>query len=248
MDVNRRIVGRLADRLEALCASPDRIVMPAGYRDSALALIDAIFSMQARYEGARRVVHNYATWAGLLETPGLPKNAEEPDGHDLRDLHSRVAEMPAADLIGVVFKNRSRSARANRLKGELVVEAAGKLIGVGLESRHDVAMWPGKEPYIRQKAAWSRIHGLGPVTFEYFRLLCGAESSKPDIMILGWLEGTLGRRPPGKKRSTLSRHCPTKLPLGGTFVCRCGVSTTPFGVTNLAAASIRTLQWGGKPT
>ena len=34
----------------------------------------------------------------------------------------------------------------------------------------------------------------GPVTFEYFRMLCGAESSKPDTMILGWLADTLGQR------------------------------------------------------
>lgn len=33
------------------------------------------------------------------------------------------------------------------------------------------------------------------MTFEYFRLLCGAETSKPDIMVIAWLEGVLDERP-----------------------------------------------------
>jgi hypothetical protein len=195
MNADTKPAGRLADTFEEFCGSPDQIIMPPGYRDSALALVDAIFSMQARYEGARRVVHNYATWAGLTETPGLPKDPAQSDRHDLRDLYGRLSDVATPDLIELVFKNRSRSARADRLKAELVVEAAERLIDADLSSRHDVSLRPGTASFRRQKVVWSSIHGLGPVTFEYFRLLCGAESSKPDIMILGWLESIIGRRP-----------------------------------------------------
>lgn len=185
---------RLADAFTAVCPSPDRLIMPPGYRDSALALIDAIFSMQARYEGARRVVANYARWVGLADTPGLPLDALEPDRHSVANLHARLGSMSAVEVAEHVFDNRSRHPRAKRLKAELVIEAAARLTDIGLRSRHDVATLPTDASYPGQKRAWADIRGLGPVTFEYFRMLCGAESSKPDVMILGWLEAVLGTR------------------------------------------------------
>ena len=110
------------------------------------------------------------------------------------DLYHRLSGMTASDVAEQVLINRSRSPRANRLKAELVIEAAGKLIDVDVRTRHDVALLPTHEAYGKQKLAWSAIRGLGPVTFEYFRMLCGAESSQPDVMVLGWLEDSLGRR------------------------------------------------------
>ena len=74
MEVDEGTRKRLADAFEAFCPSREQILMPAGYRDSALALVDAVFSMQARYDSARRVVANYAAWAGLQDTPGLPSD------------------------------------------------------------------------------------------------------------------------------------------------------------------------------
>lgn len=193
MVTDRHIVATMADSFEAICPSPDRLIVPAGYRDSALALIDAVFSMQARYEGARRVVANYANWAGQLETPGLPVDPTAPDCHSISDLARRLGDLPAGDAAKEVFGNRSRHARTNRLKAELVVEAAQALVAVGLTIRQDVALHPSGEGYEVQKRAWRSVRGLGPVTFEYFRMLCGAESSKPDVMILRWLQSTLGK-------------------------------------------------------
>ena len=63
----------------------------------------------------------------------------------------------------------------------------------GVQTRNDVAMLPDATNYRQQKRAWTGVRGLGPVTFEYFRTLCGAESSKPDIMIVRWLADTLGQ-------------------------------------------------------
>ena len=195
VEVDERTRTQLADAFEAFCPSREQILMPAGYRDSALALVDAVFSMQARYEGARRVVANYAAWAGLQDTPGLPSDIAVADQHSVVDLHDGLICMPPEDLADRVFNNRTRSARAGPLKAELVVEAARSLIEAEVRSRGDITRWPTEPGYAEQKKAWTGIHGLGPVTFEYFRMLCGAESSKPDIMVVGWLEETLGDRP-----------------------------------------------------
>lgn len=195
MSVDERTRKHLADAFEAFCPSREQMLMPAGYRDSALALVDAVFSMQARYESARRVVADYAAWAGLRETPGLPGDNGVADQHSVVDLHDGLVGMPPEEVADRVFDNRTRSARADRLKAELVVEAARRLTEAGLRSRGDITRLPTEPGYAQQKKAWTGIHGLGPVTFEYFRMLCGAESSKPDIMIVGWLEETLGDRP-----------------------------------------------------
>lgn len=184
---------RLADEFQAFCPTFEQLIMPPGYRDSAFALIDAVFSMQARYEGARRVVANYASWAGQPATPGLPRDASEPDRHSIADLRRRLTDVSAEEAAEQIFDNRARHPRANRLKAQLVLDAADGLVEVGVHARGDVATLPIDPAYLDQKRAWTAVAGLGPVTFEYFRMLCGAESSKPDVIILGWLDATLGR-------------------------------------------------------
>ena len=185
----------LATAFLRICPEPANLVAPAGYRDSALSLIDAVFSMQARYEGVLAVVHRYVTWAGI-ESVGLPTDPREADEHDLAQLLERIGDIDPDDLAREVFESRAKSPSANRLKAELIIDAARRLTAspVGVVARQDVETLPDGARYRGQKQAWTSVPGLGPVTFEYFRMLCGAESSKPDIMLLRWLEAATGRR------------------------------------------------------
>ena len=189
-------LARLRDGFLRICPQPEHLVAPAGYRDSSLALIDAIFSMQARYESVLTIVHRYAAWANI-EVAGLPIDAGEPDQHDLGALGALIGDLEGEDLAREVFGSRAKSPSSNRLKAALVVDAASRLRSppVNVVARQDVEQMPAGARHLEQKRAWASVVGLGPITFEYFRMLCGAESSKPDIMVVRWLEATTGRRP-----------------------------------------------------
>ena len=192
---NHAATARLADAFQVFCPVPESLITPGGYRDSAFALIDAVFSMQARYEGARRVVASYARFVER-GTPGLPIDASTPDEHGVADLREVLRGHEPQEAAERIFQHRSKSAAADRLKAELVLEAATALSSnsVQVRKRQDIAALPTEPSYARQKRAWTSIRGLGPVTFEYFRMLCGAETSKPDVMVLGWLEEALGAK------------------------------------------------------
>ncbi len=188
-------VVRLADAFQAFCPTHGQLVAPPGYRDSGFALVDAVFSMQDRYDRAHRAVTTYAAWVNRAAAP-LPPSGDVDDQHDLLALRAALAGFTPQQAADQVFDNRKKSAAANRLKAELVMEAAERLTSddVGARSRPDIAD-SAADRYQAQKRAWTGIHGLGQVTFEYFRLLCGAETSKPDIMVIAWLEGVLDERP-----------------------------------------------------
>jgi hypothetical protein len=154
-----------------------------------------VFSMQARYEGVLAVVHRYAAWAGI-ESVALPTDPHKPDEHNLAQLLKLTGDIDPDVLAREVFASRAKSPSANRLKAELITVAAGSLTAphTAVVARQDVETMPDGPRYRAQKQAWTAVSGLGPVTFEYFRMHCGAESSKPDIMVLRWLEAATGRR------------------------------------------------------
>lgn len=191
MDVDDRSRSKLADRFESFCPSLADLDVPAGYRDSGAALIDSVFSMRAHYTGTQRAVASYAKWAGLKSTPGLPVARGSADRHTVADVHERLKSVPPAEAARQIFNNEAR--HSGRLKAELVRDAAASLTRAGATRRYDVALLPTDSGYANQKVAWQSVHGLGPVTFEYYRMLCGAESTKPDVMIISWLHDVLGR-------------------------------------------------------
>ncbi|GGI07892.1 hypothetical protein [Egicoccus halophilus] len=190
MDVDDTTRAALADAFESFCPAPDGLQIPDGYRDSGLAVVDAVFSIQARYEGVTRVVSSYAEWADLTEIAPLPVERDAPDHHDVSMLANRLSAVSGEAAANDVFDNRSGT---HRLKAELVIDAAQALVAAGVRRRQDVALTPNDETYETQKLAWTSVDGLGPVTFEYFRMLCGAESSKPDVMVIAWLHEVLGQ-------------------------------------------------------
>ena len=192
MGENDGTVETLLEKFLGICSSYDGLLYPGGFRDSALAAVSSVFSIQAKDDSVRSVVDRFAQRQGV-EVASLGGPDPEPDAYSVARLAEDLAGLSATDLTDV-FGNHSKSARADRTKATLVQEVAHKLVGAGVSSRDDVAMSPSGEQYERQKKAWTGVHGLGFVTFEYFRLLCGAETAKPDIMIHRWLGEALGRQ------------------------------------------------------
>jgi hypothetical protein len=186
-------MGSLVAAFSAICPTHGALRYPAGFRDSGLAVVSAVFSMQARDESVRRVVQHYVQFRGLGQAEELGPLTTEPDRYSVADLAADLDGVAVDVLTTEVFANRSMSARAGVTKAKLVQDVAQRLADGGVRSRIDVAMLPSGPDYDAQKKLWTGVRGLGWVTYEYFRLLCGAETAKPDVMIHRWLERALGR-------------------------------------------------------
>ena len=203
-------IEQLLQSFLGICSSYGSLLYPDGFRDSGLAVVSAVFSIQAKDEAVRKVVDHFAQRQGVTSA-ALRGPDREPDAYSVARLAEDLAGLSEDRLTGDVFGNLSKSARADRTKAALVQEVARKLVDAGVASRDDVAMSPSGEQYERQKKAWTGVHGLGFVTFEYFRLLCGAETAKPDIMIHRWLDEALGRQVDNKTALEMIKNLAAEL-------------------------------------
>ncbi|GAB2613970.1 hypothetical protein [Pseudactinotalea suaedae] len=139
---------------------------PGGYPDAIeLALIDAIYSVRARYGDRERktgvvgVVYRWRTWrAGSTD-----------------DL-SVLATTSASDLRSVV-SNNGRLAR--RYKAEVVVDAARALLDMDVKTAADFRAAPEG-----LRSAYLSVKGCGPVTWRYLRMLLGQSDIKPDTWVM----------------------------------------------------------------
>jgi hypothetical protein len=210
MGVEMSDIEQLFMSFQDICSSYDNLLYPGGFRDSGIAVVSSVFSIQAKDDAVRSVVNRFAQRQGV-EVAALGGPDREPDAYSVARLAEDLAHLSEADLTDDVFENLSKSARANRTKAALVQEVARKLVDAGVSSRDDVAVSPSGEQYELQKKAWTGVHGLGWVTFEYFRLLCGAETAKPDIMIHRWLADALGRDVDGGTALAMIKDLATEL-------------------------------------
>lgn len=138
------------------------------------ALLDAVFSIRARYggpnTGVRAVVRRWQAREGA------------PAGFD--DL-SVLAQMDP-EVLAQIVGNRSRA--SGRLKAAIVVDAAGALQRAGL--RHAAQFDASTE----QEAAYVSVHGCGPVTWSYFGMLLGHPDVKADTWIIRYVSAALNRK------------------------------------------------------
>lgn len=222
MGANDGTVETLYEKFIDICSSYDSLLYPAGFRDSGLAVVSSVCSIQARDSAVRSVVDRFAQQQGI-EVAALGGPDPEHDAYPVAQLAEDLAGLSETDLTDV-FGNRSKSASADRTKAALVQEVARKLVGVGVSSRDDVAMSPSGEQYERQKKAWTGVRGLGFVTFEYFRLLCGAETAKPDMMIHRWLDEALSRQVDNRTALEMIKE------LASELGCRWDVEVSPRAV------------------
>ncbi|WP_289020129.1 hypothetical protein [uncultured Ornithinimicrobium sp.] len=145
---------------------------PGGWPDEIeAALLDAVLSIRARYgsphTGVRGAVTRYRDAVG---------------GGELDDL-ARLAAYDAV-LLGQILDNAQRT--SGRPKSGAIVEAAGNLVRAGARRAADL------EPKTH-KRAYTRVHGLGGVTWEYFTMLLGRPGVKADTWVTRWVSSHVGR-------------------------------------------------------
>ncbi|MDM7990726.1 hypothetical protein [Arthrobacter sp. zg-Y877] len=177
-------VQRLAGFIEAELPRNTWKPWPGGWPDQIeAALIDAVLSIAAQYgtpeNGVRGAVSRYRKAIG----------ADRPD-----DLARLAAYDP--EKLQDVLNNQKVSGRT---KASAIVEAAGNLLALGVKTATDLDAHNSA-----QKRAYTCVHGLGPVTWDYFGMLLGKLGVKADRWILRFVSRGLGRDlTPAEARSLL---------------------------------------------
>jgi hypothetical protein len=162
---------------------------PGGYPDSlALAVLDAIWAMIARYEITRGVVSRYV--ATRHQQGG---NAYVDGISDLLTEYERWRGVDGfIDRIGT--RNRVSTQRDATRKGEAVHLAALAFQKLGVETAEDFRAAQGAELGQSLETAWRSLPGQrSGISWRYLRMLLGLEDVKPDRMITAFVSSALGR-------------------------------------------------------
>src|SRR4051794_33878188 len=136
------------------------------------ALLDAVLSVQARYgtpsSGVRAGVARYRNHQG---------------GRPLDDL--TVLATHTADDLQTIIGNKQQV--SGRPKAAAVVEAAARLVDAGVQQAADLD--PANASH---KQAYTSVHGLGPITWEYFGMCLDKPGVKADTWIIRFVEEAVG--------------------------------------------------------
>lgn len=174
------------------------------------ALLDAIFSIRARYggptSGVRAVVHRW-------------RDHRRGSADDL----SALTDIDGAVLAEIV-SNRSKA--SGRLKAEVVTDAAAALLQSGL--RHSGDFTGAAE----QKSAYLSVRGCGPVTWSYFGMLMG----RPDVKADTWVTRFVRQ---GLADSTLSAEATRQLVIAAANEYRVSASRLDHAIWLTARGSLR---------
>lgn len=164
-------VSRLQRAIETELPQP-WTAWPGGWPDEVeAALLDAVLSIRARYgredTGVRGAVRRYRQEVGGGRLDDLP----------------RLASFDA-ERLAKVLRNEQRT--SGRPKAQVIVHGAGSLVDAGLRSADDL------DPE-KHKRAYTQVHGLGWVTWDYFTMLLGRPGAKADTWVVGWVSNQLAR-------------------------------------------------------
>jgi hypothetical protein len=166
-----------------------------------LCVLDAVYSIGARYEATARTVHAYANLAELphvLESAtavaaGAFATTEQPVSRLQSDI-----ERVGSHGFAIQVRNRQRtSPRGGVLKAEAARQYAVVLGEHGVERLTDVTRLMTDPDHLAEvESALAAVpgHGQHGVRVSYLWMLAGDDQHvKPDRMIAGWLTGVLGR-------------------------------------------------------
>lgn len=165
------------------------------YQSLSLCVIDAVFSIQARYTGVKNVVKRYCQTYRLQKMYRPDRRVLPPREEQdcITDLLREINRLGSARFASEVLKNRARtSARSGILKAEAVRLFASTLAKHGVLYLQDVPIClanPGVEETVRS------IPGQrSGITFRYMLMEAGCDDLvKPDTMVLRYLRQALGR-------------------------------------------------------
>jgi len=163
------------------------------YASVPLCILDAIFSINARWEAVRAAVRRYADHYGLPVThpPGELPSREEQATVD--DLIQHITSLGPDRFASEVMRNRARtSTRGGILKAEAALEFARVLSDRGIQSLQDMSLHLVDTEL---EFELRRVHGQASgISVRYFFMLAGAQHLiKPDRMVIRFLSQVLGR-------------------------------------------------------
>jgi hypothetical protein len=156
--------------LETIGDTPEN--WPGGWpSEIEAALIDAIFSIRARYG-------NRSKRTGVYGAVARWREHRKPPADDLRIL----AATPEPQLRDITNSGRL----AGRTKAQVVLDAAKALVEVGVV--HSVHL---KNREDEARKAYLSVKGCGPVTWAYFRMLLGHDDVKADTWVTRFVQDKL---------------------------------------------------------
>jgi hypothetical protein len=191
---NSRDVARLVEHFRRI---PDLLAVAKGdefhYASVPLCILDAVFSINARYEGVQNLVGRYCAHFGVRRTRPGPEFP--PPDHQLTasELIAQVEKVGLDRFTNEILQNRARtSTRSGILKSEASVLFARALTAHGVETLQDVG------PHANDPALDADLHAVpgqgSGLSIKYFFMLTGStDIIKPDRMILRFLGRTLER-------------------------------------------------------
>lgn len=179
----------LTDECRSLFGDQSLWITADGYPQSlALGIIDSIFSTGSRYQSVTNVVKEYrahrASQGGDADQDGtkeLLATFEEAGG--------------SAGWADLVNNRKPANTQPNALlKAEVIKRAAQALQGLGITTRDDVhASYAADNSLAELKKTWLCLPSQSSgVTFNYFLILCGFQSVKPDRMIIRFVQEHAG--------------------------------------------------------
>lgn len=165
------------------------------YQSLPLCILDAVFSINAKYESTRNVVERYCRHYRLRQvrrdTLCLPPVEEQ---EPISAFVEKITNLGPEKFAGMVLANRQRtSTKSGIMKSEAALRFAHVLQAHKVEYFQDVEKIQGKEDF---ENAVKAIPGQRTgITVRYFYMLAGSDDFvKPDRMILGFLKDQLGER------------------------------------------------------
>lgn len=165
------------------------------YQSLPLCILDAVFSINAKYESTRNVVERYCSHYQLRQVRKdpfclPPVEEQEP----VSAFVEKVTQLGPEKFAVSVLENRQRTSTKNGiLKSEAVLRFAQVLKAHKVEYFQEVERIQGLESF---ENAIMAIPGQGTgITARYFYMLAGSHDFvKPDRMILGFLRDQLGEK------------------------------------------------------
>ena len=141
----------------------------------ATALIDAVYSSQAKYSAMLPRIRNVDK-----QLDGTLSDLLKWNEADLRALLTNHKAGPGSPK--VIYKS------------EAVLQAAANLHSLGIDTAEDLREFAEEESGLGQlKKAVTKVHGIGAVLFDYFLMNLGIPGVKADTHIVSFVSDAIGR-------------------------------------------------------
>ena len=194
MNNSTKITREALKKLISADGGAETLKTPRGYPHMGFIILDAVYSLQANYRSTvEPLLQRYCKKAAPeLLWPLTEGHGPEHTAQDLIDFVSNLdVEARLVLLNRQLAPGTSRSRKGSVLKADAAIAVAKTLVAEGISTRDDFVK-RAHEPDVEKKVR--DLPGIGIACWRYLLNLSGAETVKPDTMILRWLNGTLGEQ------------------------------------------------------